>query len=79
VDDINAGNAGTQGARKGNRLAVEEDFTRIRSVMARKDFAEGAFAGSVFAHQRVAFAGVEIYADIVKGLDTGESFADSPN
>ena len=58
--------------------AVDEDVVAGESGrwMPDEDFAEGGFAGAVFAHEGVAFALVDGEGDVVEGGDAAEGFGD---
>jgi hypothetical protein len=57
VNDGDAVFFGIGGGMDRHRLAVYFDIARVGLVHASEHFHQGGFAGAVFAHQRMHFAG----------------------
>ncbi len=65
------------GIAEHDRLAVDNDSsTRIGRIGARQDLHQRRFAGTVFTHQRMDFAGVNREADARKRLGDAKGLAD---
>ena len=65
--DPGGGGAGRPVERK--LLTVQSEKARVGPVDAREDFNQGRLAGTVFAHQAMGFAGVELDGTVRQGVD----------
>ena len=61
-----------QGGGDIDRLVVQQQFARAGRVHAGEDFHQRAFAGAVFAHEGVDFAGTKIEIDRFQHAYAGE-------
>src|SRR5262249_28856466 len=59
-----------------DRLTVQHDLPLVRRVDTGEDFHEGRLARPVFADERHTFTGIDLEADRLQCLDTGEMLAD---
>ena len=55
-------------------LLIKNDLTFVWGINAGKNLAQGAFAGPVFAHQRVATAALDLKAHTIQRQHAGETF-----
>ena len=62
---------------KRHRLAVEQDFARVRLVHAVEDFHQRRFARAVFAEQRVNLARFHVEIDVIIGEHAGKALGDA--
>ena len=72
----NALGGGLRGAAKLDASSLPEHFPAIALQHAGHDLHQGGFAGSVFAHQQMDFAGGDVEIAGTQGHDAAEMFAD---
>ena len=77
VDDGDARRLGIAHAGEADVFAVDADRSLIVGIDAGQDLHQRRFAGAVFAHQRMDFAGPELEADVAKRCDAAETLGDA--
>ena len=58
-----------------DRLTIQDDFTRIRTVGPCQDLHERAFTGAVLTHEGVHLAGPDAKANALENAYAREAFA----
>ena len=76
VNHGDAAAAGVQRIRGGKRTAIEFDLPGVGNVSAAQNFHERAFAGAVFADERVNFARADFKGNILERARGAEALLD---
>lgn len=78
VNDDDAERLGVAVGRQDDGLAIKQDFAGTGLFETRQYFDKRGFAGAVFTHERMDFAGAEIEVHAEKDLHSTEGFAYAP-
>src|SRR4051812_48408688 len=78
MDHGNTSSEGGTGRGKGDRLAVEQDCSSVRSIQPGEEVHKSGFACAIFAQDRVNLAGMKVYTHPVNGGDARKGFREFP-